>query len=325
MQTGDLVSLIIGPRDGNHSCDLTDIELVLKSAGEGGREWSLTQDVSPNVLAGNPHADRFGNDGIWHFYTEAVSGRETGPVIPAGSLLAKWQSAENAEEKLKLAQAMQTLLTSAAPAAKDSPDAKLYQQLASLSGPLFAKTRSARSSRREEAHSKERNSQSLLTSAATNTVGLDPARFGKHPNGSAIDAEQLVRASAVGDRDPSARRPRRGCRVCDDGHSGSEIRCRGQCSIAGRSPANPPTPTCCCRALPPSRITRELGPTRTSRSSTARRSSSWRAVRPANESRATSTSFAAGSPPPSATPRSCRSTKSSRSPCSIAKTIISRG
>jgi len=190
VQTGDLVSLLIGPRDGNHSCDLTDIGLVVKSVGEGGREWSLTRDVSTDVLAGNPHADRFGNEGVWHFYTEAVSGRETGPVIPAGSLLAKWQSAEHAEEKLKLAQAVQTLLTSAAPAAKDSPDAKLYQQLASLGGPLFVGARSAHSSRRPGAQTPSLNSQSPLASTAEGW-GVDPAAFGKHPDGSAIDAASL--------------------------------------------------------------------------------------------------------------------------------------
>ncbi len=198
VQIGDLVSLIIGPRDGNHSCDLTDIELLLKSAGEGGREWNLTQDVSSNVQAGNPHADRFGNDGIWHFYTEAVSGQETGPVIPAGSLLAKWQSTQNSEEKLKLAQAMQTLLISSVPAVKDSPDEKLYQQLSSLSGPLFAKFRSARNSRRGQTPTSASKTQDLATSAAPKATGLDPAAFGKHPNGSAIDAESLcVQAPSV--------------------------------------------------------------------------------------------------------------------------------
>ncbi len=89
VQRGDLVSLLIGPRDGNHSCDLTDVELALKTEGEGGREWNLTRDVSNDVLAGNPHADRFGNQDIWHFYAEAVQGNQSGPVIPAGSLLAQ--------------------------------------------------------------------------------------------------------------------------------------------------------------------------------------------------------------------------------------------
>ncbi|MEY2410198.1 MAG: hypothetical protein QOF48_2868, partial [Verrucomicrobiota bacterium] len=64
VQSGDLISMLIGPRDGNHSCDLTDVELILKSSGEQGREWSLTRDVSPDILAGNPHDDRFGNAGI---------------------------------------------------------------------------------------------------------------------------------------------------------------------------------------------------------------------------------------------------------------------
>ncbi len=198
VQTGDLVSLVIGARDGNHSCDLTDIELVLQGAGEGGREWSLTGDVSPDVLAGNPHADRFGNDGIWHFYTEPVSGGESGPVIPAGSLLAQWQSAERAEEQLSLALAVQTLLTSGAPAAKDSPDAKLYKQMASLSGPLFKDARAFRSRRRKEAQTSAPKNQSLLTSAATSTVGLDAARFGHRPDGSEIDAGSLcVQAPSV--------------------------------------------------------------------------------------------------------------------------------
>ncbi|MCI0541558.1 MAG: DUF1587 domain-containing protein, partial [Verrucomicrobiales bacterium] len=139
VQPGDLVSLLIGPRDGNHSCDLTAIDLILTSIGENRREWNLAQDVSPDVLAGNPHADRFGHEGVWHFYTEPdKGGSEIGPVIPAGSLLAKWHSASGAEEKQRLAEDVQRLLTSDPPPGDDTPDAKLYQQLASLGGPLFS-------------------------------------------------------------------------------------------------------------------------------------------------------------------------------------------
>ena len=81
VQPGDLVSLLIGPRDANHSCDLTAVDLTLTSAGEGGREWDLARDVSPDVLAGNPHADRFGNEGVWHFYTEPDKGGPSGPPL----------------------------------------------------------------------------------------------------------------------------------------------------------------------------------------------------------------------------------------------------
>ncbi|MEX2561275.1 MAG: hypothetical protein WD403_15235, partial [Pirellulales bacterium] len=72
---GDVVSLLIGPRDQNHACDLTAVDLTLTSDGDGGRAWNLADDVSSDILAGNPHADRFGNQRVWHFYTEPV-----GPV-----------------------------------------------------------------------------------------------------------------------------------------------------------------------------------------------------------------------------------------------------
>ena len=119
---GDLVFLAVDARDGNHSCDLTDVELVLDSLGDTPRQWSLTRDVSPDILAGNPHADRFGNEGVWHFYTEPETGGPLGPVVPAGSLRAKWQASRSAEEKQKLAGDVLILLTSAAPEIRDSPD-----------------------------------------------------------------------------------------------------------------------------------------------------------------------------------------------------------
>ena len=68
VQPGDLVSLLIGPRDGNHACDLTAVDLTL--AG-GGREWNLAREVSPDILAGNPHADAFGNHGRLAFLHRA--------------------------------------------------------------------------------------------------------------------------------------------------------------------------------------------------------------------------------------------------------------
>jgi len=192
VQTGDVISLLIGPRDANHSCDLTAVDLTLTSLGEGGREWDLAKDVSPNVLAGNPHSDRFGNEGVWHFYTEPDKGGQFGPVIPAGSLLARWQSAATVEEKAKLGTEIQDLLTSIAPEKKDSPDALLHRQLTSLVGPLFSGI--LRSNGRESAQ----NNPNQLTSVATESFGLNPAQFGKHPNGSAIDAANLcVQAPSV--------------------------------------------------------------------------------------------------------------------------------
>src|SRR5262249_19735112 len=99
VEPGDLLSLLIGPRDGNHAGDLTDLELGLQQIGDQEREWNLGRDVSGDILAGNPHADRFGNEGVWHFYIEPVRAQETAPVIPAGSVLARWQAAEKPNEK----------------------------------------------------------------------------------------------------------------------------------------------------------------------------------------------------------------------------------
>lgn len=189
VQPGDLVSLIIGPRDGNHSCDLTALELNLKA--DGGQQWNLARDVSPNILAGNPHADALGNPAIWHFYSEPDKSGGANTVIPVGSLLAKWHSADTTDAKLQLGAALQTLLQGdATKLAKDAPDAQLRRQLLAANGPLIG------SSRRKEAPSSPAKNQSLDTSAAT--WGLDSALFGKHANGSELPTANLcVRAPSV--------------------------------------------------------------------------------------------------------------------------------
>lgn len=193
VQNGDLISLLIGPRDGNHSCDLTDVELMLQTDGATGRRWNLTQEVSGDVLAANPHADAFGNEGVWHFYTEPVSGgADAGPVIPAGSLLAQWQSAGAAEEKRRLAGEVQALLLGMAPADK-SPNAALYRQLSSLGGPLLAGARPAVGSAAQKL-----SATAPASKGAASTWGLDSALFGKHPDGSTIPSGSLcVRAPSV--------------------------------------------------------------------------------------------------------------------------------
>lgn len=183
VRPGDLVSLLVGPRDGNHSCDLTDVELNITSPGENGREWSLTQDVSPDILAGNPHADRFGTPDVWHFYSEPVQGNEAGPSVPAGSLLARWQGAATAAEQAALATELQTLLLNGpvAGTADNHPDVLLHRQLAALGGPLFI------------AEWKRLQANPLPSAKGTPTAvaGLDPAVFGKHPDGSSIDPANL--------------------------------------------------------------------------------------------------------------------------------------
>jgi hypothetical protein len=178
VQKGDLISILIGPKDGNHACDLTDLELVLESTAPGGRQWSLTRDVSGDVLASNPHADRFGNKDVWHFYSEPVKGNDSAQTIPGGSVLARWLAAHDSEEKERLARAVQDLLTKGPPADRNHPDAQLRRHLVALGSPLFARVQPKKSA------------LAARPDGAT-APGVDPALFGKRPDGSAIEATSL--------------------------------------------------------------------------------------------------------------------------------------
>ncbi|HTU19960.1 MAG TPA: protein kinase [Gemmataceae bacterium] len=64
---GDLITLAVDPRDGNHVCDLTEISFTITETDKPGRVWDLASDVADNVLAGNPHADKRGNADVWRF------------------------------------------------------------------------------------------------------------------------------------------------------------------------------------------------------------------------------------------------------------------
>lgn len=108
IQENDLVVLAIGPNNGNYLCDLTAIDLTLKS---GEKSWDLAREVSPNVLHGNPHADHDGNLDVWHFFSEPDAGGSSS-AIPTGSLVDPWLSATSKEEKRVLAVAIESLLQS---------------------------------------------------------------------------------------------------------------------------------------------------------------------------------------------------------------------
>ncbi|MFM9066619.1 MAG: DUF1587 domain-containing protein, partial [Planctomycetota bacterium] len=105
MQVDDVIAIVINPRDGNHACDLTAVELTISSTD---RTWDLGKEVSPSSLASNPHADAPGHKDVWHFFWEPASGA-TGPTIPGGSLLAKWQVADGAQAKQQLASELHKL------------------------------------------------------------------------------------------------------------------------------------------------------------------------------------------------------------------------
>lgn len=179
LRKGDVVAVCVGARDGNHSCDLTRVDLTLRSGndGSGETEWDLARDVSGDILAANPHADGEGNAGVWHFASEP-EGAAGGWTIPAGSLLARWMAATGVEDRGAIAANLERLLAGdgAAPE-KDSPDARLRQLLRSATGPLLAGIKPLE----EQAGAGEQ----------TAGVGLDAAAFGRHPQGLAVEANDL--------------------------------------------------------------------------------------------------------------------------------------
>jgi hypothetical protein len=173
----DVVSLVIGPRDGNHSCDLTRIDLTLTSLTNEQQAWNLAADVAGNLHVGNPHPDRLGHDGVWHFYSEPVRDGAIDPEIPADSLLGRWQAEQVPAEQQRLAGELAKLLAAGPPADPKSPDARLYQQLASLGGPLL---------KRALADAIQRAAISQPTADRGQDWGPDPALFGRHPGDPAL-------------------------------------------------------------------------------------------------------------------------------------------
>lgn len=185
VQPGDLVCISVGPHAGNHSCDLTAVNLQLS---DGTREWDLAQDISPDILAGNPHADRLGHRDVWHFFSEPDGDSTALPVIPTGSLLAKWWSTSDPSEKKRLGKDIQKLLSAGAATGPEAANVALYQQITSLNGPLIASLRH-----------QNRFIQELRTShSAANAWGLESGMFGPRRGMEKLSPESLgVRAPSI--------------------------------------------------------------------------------------------------------------------------------
>lgn len=195
VRPGDVIALSVGPRDGSHVCDLTAVDFTLT---DGTRSWDLAREVSPDILAGNPHADAMGNAGVWHFFSEPDTGAETAPVLPPDSLLAQWFTAPTAEEKTRLADEVQKLLTSEPAGLKpESPDTVLHRQLTALNGPLFGPILQKGIAPEPAAPAAGATAASAAAPASSSDWGLDPSLFGGKPGGETAPADLLVQAPSV--------------------------------------------------------------------------------------------------------------------------------
>ena len=174
VRPGDLLSLRIGARGRDHTCDLTRVDLAIVPDGAAEPAWQLAADVAGDLLAGNPHADRLGNAAVWHFFAEPeAAGADAPAAVPAGSLLARWLAAADAGVRQQLAAEVAALL--AAPQSTAiGPDAELRRQLLAIDGPLCGGLATLRAI--------------PLASAFDGGVGVDPARFGHGAEPMALSA-----------------------------------------------------------------------------------------------------------------------------------------
>ncbi|MBI2806482.1 MAG: DUF1592 domain-containing protein [Planctomycetes bacterium] len=143
VEKGDQVVLAIDARNGDHSCDLTEINLTVTESAKTPRVWDLSADIADSVQAGNPHADRYGNKDVWSFVRGPAkkAGKSPNAIIPTNSLLGQWRaiaidpaSAANADQ---LAARIQHLLTGPRPAKDKSPDRILFDAIVSADGVLL--------------------------------------------------------------------------------------------------------------------------------------------------------------------------------------------
>jgi hypothetical protein len=143
VEKGDLLVLAVDPRDADHSCDMTEIWLTITEDGKPNRVWDLARDISADVQAGNPHADKHGNADTWTF-VRGPAKKPGGPaaLVPANSVLARWRTAiadpDRQAEAEKLARQVETVLTGPRPANAKDPDRVLYDRLVASDSPLFA-------------------------------------------------------------------------------------------------------------------------------------------------------------------------------------------
>lgn len=185
VEKGDQIILAIDARNGDHGCDLTDIDLTITETEASKRTWKLARDVADTIHAGNPHADTLGYADTWSFVTGPTRPvRQAATVIiPPGSLLHQWRDAAGHPARQadaeKLAQQTQALLTGSRPAGEKDPNRQLYDNLVAVEGLLFQGQVPVHLSK---------------TSSGKVKYGIEPGRFGQSNDAASIvvDANSVI-------------------------------------------------------------------------------------------------------------------------------------
>jgi hypothetical protein len=97
---GDSFALVVGAKNGDHTCDTTAIQLQIAELGGPGRIWNLAKDVLDSIHADNPHADSFGNQGVWRFFAADAQTPPPAASEPPFSLASDARSAKGFKQEL---------------------------------------------------------------------------------------------------------------------------------------------------------------------------------------------------------------------------------
>jgi Protein of unknown function (DUF1592)/Protein of unknown function (DUF1588)/Protein of unknown function (DUF1587)/Protein of unknown function (DUF1585)/Protein of unknown function (DUF1595)/Planctomycete cytochrome C len=170
---GDAVTVVIDPKSGNHTCDATAVDLVIKSEGV---EWNVASEVSPDILAGNPHADSHGHKDVWHFFGENPEA-SSHTAVPKDSLIVLWRESKDSATREEIAHRIQKLLQSDPQSlAPDSSDSKLLTKILAIQGPLLGSGL---------------GNTGPGDAGTYSDYGIAADLFGKHPAGRPVGAELL--------------------------------------------------------------------------------------------------------------------------------------
>lgn len=206
VKQGDVVSLIVNPREGNHACDTTHIALTLTEvASEGARDvtseirkWDLASDTVDRIGDGNPLSDAYGHADTWHFGAIDAVAQTTSPLVP-GSTLERWRAgvmdAQPAEELSRLAKMVQHTLIVQDDSSLSEADRQLREQLLDWKGPLHWVAVAAALADVVAGSQASKDGTNVDPTGRppleANEYGLPAEMFGVHPNGSAIDSASL--------------------------------------------------------------------------------------------------------------------------------------
>ena len=125
VRPGDVIELAVAPRD-EYSYDTTTVTFHVDRVGDDAASWDLTADLLPDLLKGNPRADRQGHPGVW----ELVETDRAGLIrpLPDHPAWAEWDQAVGSGNSLEPAiEAM---------ARRVETDAKFAEALVGPTGPF---------------------------------------------------------------------------------------------------------------------------------------------------------------------------------------------